>query len=68
MINMIARRCQSRVGSCDLTLNLRLLGGPLTQSELAAMYGLLRTDMDSAFETQGQLEDSKEEVGAVASE
>lgn len=29
------------------------------------MYGLLRTDMDSAFETQGQLEESKEEVGVA---
>ncbi|CAM9123792.1 unnamed protein product [Ectocarpus sp. 12 AP-2014] len=32
------------------------------QSELQAMYAVLRTDMDSAFETQGQLEESKEEV------
>ncbi|CAN0179969.1 unnamed protein product [Ectocarpus sp. 6 AP-2014] len=32
------------------------------QSELQAMYAVLRTDMDSAFESQGQLEESKEEV------
>lgn len=42
-----------------------MLRGAFAQSELQAMYAVLRTDMDSAFETQGQLEESKEEVGVA---
>ncbi len=47
-----------------VSVHTRRLLSAIDQSELQTMYSGLGADMDSAFETQGQLEDQKKEVSA----